>query len=159
MSYAVSFDIRGDRELRRAFDRSPQTVERELGRTLTSTAYRAEGVAKRKAPVDTGTLRGSINTEPARREGRDLVARVKTTNRYARYQEEGTGIYGPRRQMIRPKTGRLLAWKRNGRWHFARQVRGVKPKRFFKQARDEAVDYITGEMKGALRSITRQLAR
>lgn len=44
---------------------------------------------------------------------------------YARWQEEGTGIYGPRKNPITSKNGKLLVWKSGSKWHYARSVKGV----------------------------------
>ena len=55
---------------------------------------------------------------------------------YARYVEEGTGLYGPRKRKITPKRAKVLAWKGGGSrltgqgpgagWRFARSVKGRK---------------------------------
>ena len=67
-----------------------------------------------------------------------MVARAS----YARYIEAGTGIYGPRKRPIVPRTKKMLAWRTgavtlSGRsrvkggkeiagWAFARSVKGRK---------------------------------
>lgn len=149
----------GAEELARAFRQAPTITEGALKRAIGNTAYRVEGQAKQNAPVDQGILRGSINTDGSHKRGNDVYASVGTNVEYAKAQEEGTGIYGPRKTPIRPKNGKLLAWKRNGKWHFARQVRGVRPKRFFRRARDDSRGYFADQMRGALSAIVGALAR
>lgn len=86
--------------------------------------------AKQKAPVRHNILRGSIT--------RSLLGpfegTIGTNVEYAKYQEFGTGIYGPKKQMITPKRGRFLVFKGGtGKMIFARQVRGSKPHHFMKK--------------------------
>lgn len=61
---------------------------------------------------------------------------------YAGYHEYGTGIYGPRKTPIKPKTAKLLSWidPDTGQRIFAKQVRGVPPKRFMHRAIEFAID-------------------
>lgn len=65
----------------------------------------------------------------------------KGADPYALYQHEGTGIYGPKRRPIKPKRGKFLVWKDpdSGRLIFAREVRGVPPKKFLTKAVDFAI--------------------
>lgn len=149
----------GAEELARAFREAPTITESALKKAIGNTAYRVEGDAEQNAPIDIGVLRGSINTDGPHKRGNDVMASVGTNVKYARYMEEGTGIYGPRRTPITPKNGKVLAWKRNGKWHFARSVKGVKPKRFFKRARDDNRGYFTDQMRGAMTAIVSALAR
>jgi len=50
--------------------------------------------------------------------------------------QTGSGIYGPSGQVIRPKEpGGVLAWEgKSGEMHFARFVRGMKPRDFINPA-------------------------
>jgi hypothetical protein len=87
------------------------------------------------ARVDTGLLRSSIQVRPVTVGGLPAV-QVGTGAHYARYVHDGTGIYGPRRAMIRPRHGRYLVFTpKGGRGKvFARQVRGIRPNPFLKNA-------------------------
>lgn len=51
--------------------------------------------------------------------------RVGTNVDYARYVQEGTGIYGPTGRPITPKTGQYLVFTANGRQYFLKSVRGA----------------------------------
>ena len=99
-------------------------------------------------PVDEGRLRASLTLE-MRREGEEAVARVGTNLEYGLYVHEGTGIYGPRKTPIRPVRARLLRWPaknnsgagrrrykggKTARYIYARQVKGVKPRRYLANA-------------------------
>lgn len=118
--------------------------------------HRVAALAKRLCPVDEGTLRASIYVEVIVGPG-GVVCRVGSRLRYAIFVHEGTGLYGPRHAMIRPVHARMLAWPVRGTsssrpssvpgrgrvtsksltptgWAFARQVRGVRPRRFLSEA-------------------------
>ena len=41
--------------------------------------------------------------------------------------EEGSGIYGPTGEVIRPKEATVLHWEREGQHYFAAWVRGIDP--------------------------------
>jgi hypothetical protein len=159
MSYRLSAQVIGAEELQAAFRRAPELVGRELKRAIDSVAYHVEGKAKGYAPHKYGNLRSSITTEPARVTLNNVEAKVGTNLTYARYQEEGTGIYGPREAFITPKNGRVLAWKSDGKWHFAKRVRGIRPKWYFRRAKEESVTFLTEQLRGALGRIVTSLAK
>ena len=118
----------------------------EVARILLAKARRVQAEAVRLCPVDNGDLRGSINISPVYREGGELAVNVGTDLEYGLYVHEGTGIYGPRGDVIRPVRAKALRWeaKRNvgrpGRPRFqrnvvyAKYVRGVKPRPFLRDA-------------------------
>lgn len=114
-------------------------VEDRAAMNLTRGATRA---------IDTGRLRASLAHELVSQSG-GLVARVGTNVQYALYVHEGTGIYGPKRMPIRPKSRRALAfqWKRapvppNGKGgrHVYRSVKGSPPRPFLRQALNEVMN-------------------
>lgn len=74
---------------------------------------RVESKAKVLCPVDQGRLRSSITHELVE-VGGDLVVRIGTNVSYARFVHDGTGIYGPSRQPIRPRRSKVLAWPVRG---------------------------------------------
>lgn len=114
-------------------------------------ARRVENQAKRNAPVDEGTLRASIFTEIDIARPR-VTARVGSKLKYALYVHEGTGIYGPRGAVIRPRTASVLVFEpgrligplprgrresprgRRGGPIFAKFVRGIPKNPFLVEA-------------------------
>lgn len=87
--------------------------------------------AKKKCPVDDGTLRASITHEVKDEEGI-----VGTDVEYAPYTHEGTGIYAAGGH------GRQTPWRyrsADGTWH---TTSGQKPKPFLKEAFEENKDEI-----------------
>jgi hypothetical protein len=118
----------------RAID-DPRELLKNLQSDVTRNAkreLRTQGVTK------TGNLSRSIT--PGYLSAREAL--VVAHAGYARYVEEGTGIYGARHRPIVPKTKKVLAWrsgsttlsgrsrvsggKETAGWAFARSVRGRK---------------------------------
>lgn len=85
--------------------------------------------------IDTGRLRSSIHVNLVTRNG-ELTSLVGTGVKYAKLVHDGTGIYGPRRRPIRPKTKQFLRFRprRGGKWVYAKEVKGMKPNKFLKDA-------------------------
>lgn len=95
--------------------------------------------ARQLAPKgETGALRASIRAEEPRLVGPDrMKIRIVATAKYAIYQHEGTGIYGPRGQRITPRTRRALkfVWrKQGGQTVYFRSVKGTKATKFLVRA-------------------------
>lgn len=106
--------------------------------------------AKRRCPVDEGKLRASI-TMTLHGSGRGLTVRVGSNLDYAIYVHEGTGIYAGRGP-IRPRAGKYLRFPvknnsgsgrrrykggRTAGYVFAKQVRGVPPRPFLREALEQ----------------------
>jgi phage gpG-like protein len=115
-------------------------------------ANRVLNAARRLAPVDEGRLRASIAVEFSR-EGDTTVARIGSNLPYAMFVHEGTGLYGPRHAMIRPRAKQFMRWpvKNNSgsgnrrysggstsSYAYARQTRGVPARPFLRDALDAA---------------------
>jgi hypothetical protein len=101
-----------------------------------------QNISKNPKRVDTGRLRASITWE-IRLLGQKPVGRVGTNVKYAKFVHDGTGIYGPTGQLIRPKHAKALRWKskqygaKKGKgkgYAFAQYVKGMKPNPFLKDA-------------------------
>lgn len=101
----------------------------------------AGGVGRPKR-IDTGHLRASIGTNLILRpEG--LAVRVGTNVYYARYVHDGTGLYGPKHTLIRPRFGKVLVFRskiygaKKGKYAgrvVVTYVRGMKPNPFLHDA-------------------------
>lgn len=116
-------------------------------------ANRVLNAARRLAPVDTGRLRGSLAVTFNKGPGGEPFARIGSNLNYARHVHEGTGLYGPRGAMIRPRNGRFMVWpaiNNSGQgarrysggktrlYVFARQTRGMRGRPFLLQALEAA---------------------
>jgi hypothetical protein len=110
------------------------------------TAFRDEGnlvrnEAARNTPVDTGQHRASLEVTQAR-VGNYIVTRVGSPLDTFIYLEKGTGLFGPKGQVIRPVSKKVLRFKagrfigplprgqrgrspeKRGGWIFAKYVKG-----------------------------------
>lgn len=121
-----------------------------VARDLLRRALKVEGQARRnlrKEPkrVDTGRLSTSLTHEIFMTGSFHLSrARVGTNVKYARWVHDGTGLYGPRKQLIVPKNKKALKWQTKGKGRgknkkssstvFAKYSRGMKPNPFLKDA-------------------------
>jgi len=125
----------------RALLTSPQ---RGVVRDLFRRGLRVESQAKRNLSglgdsgpkrVDTGRLRASITTVLVSRSGTPAVV-VGTNVSYARWVHDGTGLYGPRRRMIRPVNAEVLRFRPKSvqGYVYARQVRGMVANPFLAKA-------------------------
>src|SRR6185369_1835637 len=99
---------------------------------------RVESAAKKNLQefpqrVDTGRLRSDIHTELIAVQGKYTV-RVGTNVYYALFVHDGTGIYAPRHQLIRPKSKKVMRWKGNDGFVYAKYTRGMIPNPFLKNA-------------------------
>lgn len=85
--------------------------------------------------IDTGQTRSSVNTRMVTYKTFP-AARVGSPLRKAALIHGGTGIYGPRRQPIRPKRAKVLRFKPKGsrRVIYAKSVKGMKPNPFLSDA-------------------------
>jgi HK97 gp10 family phage protein len=88
-----------------------------------------EARAKKEAPVKTSNLVNSI-TSSVSSDG--LKGEVTVGARYAEYVHRGTGLFGPFKQKIFPKTKKALFWP--GAAHPVKWVKGMKPNPFFDRA-------------------------
>lgn len=110
-----------------------------------SVGNKVQRVAQRRAPVKTGRLATSIHVVAAMVPGIAAFADIGTFLRYGYWQHEGTGIYGPTGQPIRPKRASVMVFRTGRgvgplggggkfeRGHpnsgvvFARSVKGIQP--------------------------------
>ena len=92
--------------------------------------------------VDTGHLRSSIKHQLITRpEG--LSVRVGTNVHYAIFVHDGTGLYGPKHTVIKPKRAKALVWRsalhgqKSGKFRgfvVVKSVKGMKPNPFLAAA-------------------------
>ena len=151
--------VQGLDQLNTSFQRAPQLTKSRLTVAMNKSLVRLQSSAKALAPVDNGTLRSSIVINPTVWNGSTAVGSVGTgPMAYAVYQEVGTGIYGPAGRPIRPKNKKVMAWQKNGKWHFAKEVKGVRPKWYMRGAAEQSTQAINGYFQTAMDEVTAALA-
>ena len=104
-------------------------------RAVAVTNEAKKNLSRHPRRIDTGALRASIFWELIFVNG---IAgfRVGTNKNYALFVHEGTGIYGPKRTLIKPKRARVLVFQpKNGvRKVFVKSVKGMPRNRFLADA-------------------------
>jgi len=94
-----------------------------------------EARAVRLVPVRTSNLLNSI-TSSVSPDGKKGLIKATATNKegepYGLFVHEGTGLFGPLKRLIKPKTKKALYWE--GAKHPVKSVKGQKPNRFFLKA-------------------------
>jgi hypothetical protein len=113
------------------------------GKRVESRAKRnLAGTGTHPRRINTGHLRASVGTNLLMRP-QGLAVRVGTGVYYALYVHDGTGLYGPKHTLIRPKFSKVLVFRsktygaKKGKYAglvFARHVRGMKPNPFLADA-------------------------
>ena len=94
-----------------------EDIQEIIRAAMAEGALAIEGEAKRRCPVDTGRLRGSITTAATIEDDEKVVARVGTNVEYAAAVEYGTGVFAEN------GNGRETPWvwkgdgKKHGGWH------------------------------------------
>ncbi len=79
-----------------------------------------------------GTLIRSLSVGGGANVNQVTATRVRygTQLPYAKWLQEGTGIYGPHQQPIVPTHGKVLAFVINGKTYFVTSVKGTQPRVF-----------------------------
>src|SRR6185503_17135656 len=122
----VQIKLLNAKELAAAFRKAPQIATKEFGKVIEKTAFKIEGDAKRKSPVNKqsggGNLRQSITSRTS-----SASAVVAATAKYAGYVDQGT-----RPHTINVLSRKVLANKRTGQF-FGRRVNhpGTRKQPFF----------------------------
>ena len=96
---------------------------------LLRAAGAVEGAAMEKAPVRTGNLADRIRKYIDRNR-----AIISSTAPYSIFVHEGTGLFGPRKAKIVPKTAKALRFRIGDKLIFARSVKGQKPNPYMRRA-------------------------
>jgi HK97 gp10 family phage protein len=98
---------------------------------MTRTVEVIEARAVKETPVRTSNLVNSITSDVSADGKR---GELRATADYAVFVHDGTGLYGPRKQKIVPKTARALKIPGIG---YRKSTRGQKPQPFMETAREE----------------------
>lgn len=137
---------------------APDITAKHTMRAMNQSLVAYQGTARQLAPIRDGILRGSIQIEPARHDGNRFEGAVSTGVHYAEAQEAGSGIYGPTGQPIRPKRARVLAWQSGGKWHFAKSVKGVRPKWYMRGSEEQNQQRVDGYFATAVDALAQEIA-
>lgn len=130
-------------------DRMKRRIVRARRAGMTAAVTGIEALAVKKAPARTSNLVNARTTEVA---PDGLKGVIRFTARYAEYVHEGTGLHGPHKTRIIPKSKKALYWP--GAAHPWKSVRGMTARPFLADAaaeadmaklyRDGMEDYLSG---------------
>jgi hypothetical protein len=120
-----------------------------LARDMARRGLKVETAAKRNLAgangkprrINNGILRNTTQARPVTWRGLP-ASRIGSPVRYARLVHDGTGLFGPKKRKITPKTKKALRFKPKGsaRVIFARSVKGMEANPFLKDALSAARD-------------------
>ncbi len=147
----ITVKIPRQKEIQAAYQKAPKMMREELAGAIARSTIRVEAQALQEAPIDTGMLRGRMTRTITPTQGE-----VFTTVKYAKAVHEGT-----RPRTITPKKKKMLAWKKNGQWHFAKKVRhpGIKANPFFTRALTKTRNEIEGEFVKSTNKVLQFIAK
>ena len=107
-----------------------RAVQDRAERRFTGAVQVMVDAVREDAPRDSGVLKSSIGEAGRSTAGTRLSTQLVVPVEYASWQDEGTGIYGPKGTPIRAKDGGVLAWKVTGRRRRARVLAGWRWERW-----------------------------
>ncbi len=113
--------------------------ERGVNAGLIRVAGAVEAAAVKEAPVRSGNLAGGIRKSEPHNQTIIVssVAKNRESKNYAPWVHGGTGIYGPLKMRIVPRSKKALAFQAGGRKLVRKSVRGQKANPYMQRARDE----------------------
>jgi HK97 gp10 family phage protein len=150
---SLKVEVQGLPEMMRDVEKVGGNAKNLVKAAMTNSVNKIQSQTRSLAPHRTGTLQRSVLTEVNYPD-----ATVKVNEKYGAYIESGTGIYGPEKRKIEPKTAKVLAFKIGGSQVFARSVKGMKAHPFFKPGIDQSLDYINDQFLKVIAKITEALA-
>jgi HK97 gp10 family phage protein len=101
-----------------------------------------------KAPRRTGTLKRSIHSEVSTLGSfTGKIIQDSGVAKYGVFVEFGTGLYGPKGDLIYPNKAKVLAWKQGGQQFFARYTKGMKAQPYMRPAFEESKEEVKGVLE------------
>lgn len=149
---ALTVQVEGYDQLLVDIEKAGTGAKTLMRAAITNSVNRIQAEARALAPHRTGTLQRSILTQINYPTGQ-----VSVDAKYGQFIEQGTGIYGPSGSPIVPKTAKVLAWKGAAGMVFARSVKGMRAKPFFKPGVERSATYISDQFTNVLDKLTQAL--
>jgi len=134
------------------FKKAPKVINERLQIGVKNAGKTILSIEKQEAPVGTGNLRRNIQFSYS-----PISSKVWPSSGYAVFVNEGTGLYGPRKDYIRPKRAKVLAFKKGGKMIFAKKVAGQKANPFVERTRDKAEPKLNKIFDDMLKEITQKI--
>lgn len=109
-----------------------EIVAAEILSAMKDSTLLVEGEAKADAGFVTGNLARSINSAVVPLGG-DVKGIVSASASYASFVNDGTGLFGPKHELITPKNKKAMRWKGSGGFIFAKSTKGQHAKKFMEK--------------------------
>lgn len=145
----IQIKLLNAKALAAAFKKAPEIATAEFGRAIRKTAFKIEGDAKRKAPVNKQSGGGNLRQLISSRMQGTKSAIVESKASYSSYVDQGT-----RPHIIRAVNSKVLANKRTGQF-FGKVVHhpGTRKQPFFTDAVEGNQNFFNNEMNTALQTV------
>jgi HK97 gp10 family phage protein len=133
-------------------------VSDEITSAMKDSTLLVEGKAKANVPKITSNLARTINSAVVPL-GAEVKGIVSASANYARFVEEGTGLFGPKKELIRPKTKKFMKWNGSNGPVFARTTKGQHPKHFMRDAFNSSKPLIEARFNQAIATAVRVMKK
>lgn len=130
-------EIEGLEEMRKAFKKAPERIGPILEKATKKAGALIVRTEKEEAPAKTANLRRSIELEYT-----PIAVRITPTANYAEFVHNGTGIFGEKGQMIRPKKAKAMVFQGKGGLVFTKKTKGQPANPFVERTRNKTKDDI-----------------
>lgn len=104
---------------------------------LEQTSTKGKQILQENTPKDTGAGANAYKIQKSSNQHK-----ITNSTEYLPWVNDGTGIYGPMRRRITPKTAKFLHFHWKGREWFLKSVRGQRPQKFVEVSMSEIVKSI-----------------
>lgn len=132
-----------------AVDEIPEKTEAIVKRGKNLVAQNMIRDLTKNSPVDTGKLKGWF---PYKNE--DTVVEIRSPAEYAGYVNDGTGIYGPRGQVIyRKDIGKPFAFNVGGKMVYVKYIKGQKGQHFVEKSIEQTSQNIQRLFNKAVKDV------
>jgi len=144
----ITIKIKGLKELKAAFKRSPGIVRTQITKAIALSVALVNRQAKQEAPVKTGRLRAGIRSKISPFQGM-----VESTVNYGIFIHEGTSAH-----IIRPVKKKALYWK--GAAHPVKSVQhpGTKANPFMKRGAERSEGQVQVIFQRAINNVANRLS-
>ena len=102
----IKFNITLDKKLSKVIEKIRTGLPEVIDKSCKDTASYGKGLIIRSTAKDTGRTMGGWAVNRLK----PMAYMIWNRFKHALYLETGTGIYGPRRRRIYPKTAKFLSW-------------------------------------------------
>ena len=150
MGYDIK--IKNLNEIREAFKLAPNVVNDELQRGVKDAGKTLLSIEKREAPVSSGNLRRNIILDY-----KPISAIIFPRSKYAPFVNFGTGIFGPKKQYVRPKRAKVLAFKKGGKMIYAKRTKGMRANPFVERTAKMAQGKLNKIFDDILKNISEKI--